>query len=181
MQTKTEESNFRVRFARPVRADELVELRFASTVYVNGTRFDAFLHHSELAIRQGVQSGDATERVESSSHVVGFPQGGNIIANLSLVPNVLTPNGDDVHDELVIALDLVDVLEGRPLRVQIFDLAGRSVWSTQEMVVAGEHRLVWPGHDAQGRVVPPGHYLLHIGFEGDARIQTSTRLLPVVY
>ncbi len=177
------EPDFKVRFPRPVRAGELVELRFEGAVYVHGTRFDAFLENSALTepVRQRVEAGDATDQVESSTNVVGLPLGNDLFANLSVQSGVLTPNGDGHNDALVVGVDLVNVLEGRPLRLRLFDLSGRRVWAQEKEGMAGPQAFVWDGRDGSGRRVPPGHYILRIEMEGDARHQTLTRLVRVVY
>ena len=112
---------------------------FAAAVFLDATRFELFLEDSRLAepVRQRVEPGDAAELVESSTNVVRLPLGRSLWANMSIAPSVLTPNGDGVNDELVVALDLVDVLTARPVQVEIFDLAGRLVAGVELMGTAG--------------------------------------------
>ncbi|MCY3665261.1 MAG: hypothetical protein OXH81_06360 [Gemmatimonadetes bacterium] len=92
-------------------------------------------------MRQRVEPGEAAESVESSTNVVRLPLGRSLWANASIAPSVLTPNGDGVNDELVTALDLVDVLTARPVQLEIFDLAGRRVAGVELMGTAGPLRL----------------------------------------
>ena len=108
------EDGFAVQLPQPVRSGQLVEVDFAATIFLDATRFELFLEDSRLAesVRQRVEIGDAAELVESSTNVVRLPLGRSLWANMSIAPSVLTPNGDGVNDELVVAVDLVDVLTG---------------------------------------------------------------------
>jgi hypothetical protein len=46
---------------------------------------------------------------------------------------------------------------------------------------AGAWLLVWDGRDESGVLVPPGHYVLRLDVEGDARSQRIIHLVRVVY
>ena len=68
------DQGFRATFPRRIRSRQLVELRFTAPVYLQATRFDAFLEDSQKAqVRQLVDPGDAAPQVESSSNVVRLP------------------------------------------------------------------------------------------------------------
>jgi hypothetical protein len=171
---------FRVIFPRAVRQGELVELRFAASVFVQGTRFQAFLEDGQ-GVRQRVEAGDASEQAESSTQVVRLPVGQGLLANLSISPRVLTPNGDGVNDALQVKLDLVNVLESRPMYLRIFDLAGRGVHQVERQVMAGAQELAWDGRDGSGALVPPGAYMVRLEVEGDAQSASVSRVVGVVY
>jgi hypothetical protein len=176
------EGGFALTFPRPVRSGELVELRFQASVFLHATRFDVFLQDSRLnEVRQRVEPGDAIDAVESNTNVVSLPLKGALLANLSVQPPLLTPNGDGVNDELRLSLDLVNVLSPRPLHLRLFDLSGRLVREQTQESAASRQQLSWDGRDAAGRPVPPGLYLLEVSVEGDARSQTLRRAVPVAY
>ena len=96
-------------------------------------------------------------------------------------PRVLTPNGDGTGDRLLISLNLINVLEYRPLKLELFDLAGRRVRQTSARALAGAQELVWDGRDQSGDLVPPGHYFLRLKVESDARSQSVNRMVSIVY
>ena len=98
-----------------------------------------------------------------------------------LPPDVLTPNGDGVNDELVVALDLVDVLTTRPVQLEIFDLAGRRVAGVESMGTAGPLRLTWDGRTGTGGRVPPGNYIARLKVEGDGSTERAVELVSIVY
>ena len=178
---ETTATGFRVTFPRPVRSNELIELRFQSSVFLQSTRFDLFLGDSHQSIRQRVDPGDATDKIESSTNVVHLPVTRTLFANLEITPPVFTPNGDGLNDELLISIDLVNVLAPRPLRFRIFDLSGQTLWEAESKEVAGQQHLTWDGCTKGGRQAPPGLYLLELHLSGDAREERIHRLVTVVY
>ena len=174
---------FQVEFPRPIRQRELVELRFTSSVFLQSTRFDVFLVDSgqEELGRQAVEPGDAAPAVESSTNVVSLPVSARLFANAELDTRVLTPNGDRRNDVLVVSVDLVNVLEQRPLRMRVFDLSGRLLGEVEGKGLAGHRELIWDGRDSSGRLVVPGLYLLELHMEGDARVEKVRWGVSVVY
>jgi hypothetical protein len=177
-QADTTAAGFQVQLPGRVRSDQLVELRFESSVFLQSTRFDVFLQDSRQAreIRQRVDPGDATDRVESSTNVVGLPVSRNVLANVQLSSRAITPNGDGVNDQLRLSVDLVNVLETRPLRLRLYDLAGRLIHQQEAEGRAGQQHFFWNG---QGAV--PGLYIVEVHLEGDAGDATLQQLVSVVY
>ena len=145
--------------------------------------FDLFLEDSQLGpdVRQRVEPGDANPQVESSTNIVELPLDRVLFAHLSVYPSVLTPNGDGIGDRLFISLNLINVLEHRPLKLELFDLAGRRVRQLSGQALAGAQELVWDGRDQSGDLVPPGHYFLRLKVESDARSQSVNRMVSIVY
>ena len=94
---------------------------------------------------------------------------------------MLTPNGDGVNDELQLSIDLVNVLEPRPLRLRLYDLAGRTVYARGEDGRAGQHQFSWDGRGSAGSRVAPGLYILEILVEGDAGDERTQEIISVVY
>ena len=166
-------------FSAPIRSRQLVELRFATAVFVQATRVAAFLEDGE--VRQRVDPGNASDRVASDSDVVRFAVGGDLLKNLVLNTPVITPNGDGINDELRLLVHVVNVLEPRPLCLRLGDLSGRIAYEHCGEIRAGELVLVWDGRDHTGKRVAPGAYIAALQIEGDARQQSVQRAVAVAY
>jgi flagellar hook assembly protein FlgD len=167
-----------------VRSSELVELSFSSTIYQNQTRFDLFLGNSKLGsdVRQLVEKGDANSNVTSESVSVQLPINGLLLANIAFSTSVLTPNGDGIGDELVIEFDALKLVTPRPIKVQVYDLAGRKIHElTNEDGLAQRYNFTWDGSDDEGSTVAPGTYLVQIKIEGDSQTEIAQRIVPVAY
>ena len=81
---------------------------------------------------------------------------------------VLSPDGDGVDDELAISYELA---ADRPLsgRAEVYDLRGRMVRRLLGGDVLGSHgAVVWNGRDEQGRLLPPGQYVVVIMLYNEA-------------
>lgn len=180
----TQEKGVRLDLPQLVRRSALVEIDFRSTLFLNQTRFDAFLLNSALgeAVRQQVDAGDASPQVVSEAVAVTLPADSRLIDGLRLSTPLLTPNGDGIGDRLGLEFNLLRFYLPRPLRVDIYDLGGRQLRSlSQAEAAAGRVGLEWDGRDQSGQLVPPGLYLLRVQAEGDAQTETVNRLVGVAY
>jgi hypothetical protein len=177
------DQGFELTFPQAIRGDQLVELRFESSIYLQSTLFDLFLEDSRQgpSLRQRVDPGDATDLVESSTNVVRLPVTRDLFASLELSPRVITPNGDGINDQALAAVSLLNVLVPRPLHLRVFDLSGRLLKLVEQEGKAGQQRLVWDGRDDRDHLVPPGVYVVELGIEGDAGAKTTRRLISVAY
>ncbi len=182
-QIDTTASGFLVHLPNRIRTDQLIELKFASSVFRQSTRFDVFLQDSDQdeSVRQRVDPGDATDLVESSTNIVSLPISRELLANMSFSSKAITPNGDGVNDELTLEIALVNVLAPRPLRLRLYDLAGHPVYDRGEDSLAGHRKLIWDGRDSHGDRVAPGLYVLEILVEGDAGDEKAQVLISVAY
>ncbi|NKB66512.1 MAG: hypothetical protein GKR89_05585 [Candidatus Latescibacteria bacterium] len=183
-EVKAMEKGFVVDLPDEIRAEEMVALSFRSTILQNRTRFDLFLGNSRLGenARQRVDEGNANELIESESISVSLPITGELLANVAVNPVVLTPNGDGVGDLLALEFDALKLVNPRPVKVLILDLAGRQMAQLADGISLAQHyQLSWDGRDARGNLVPPGSYLLRIEVEGDAQTEIAQRVVPVAY
>lgn len=180
---ETTATGFQLTFPQAVRSDQLVELRFASSIFLQSTLFDLFLEDSRQGpgLRQRVDPGDATDQVESSTNVVRLPVTRDLFAALDLSSRVITPNSDGVNDQAVAVVSLLNVLEPRPLHLRVYDLSGRLLRVVELESKAGQQRLAWDGRDDRDQLVPPGVYIMEIGIEGDAGAKATRRLVSVAY
>ncbi len=172
---------FRATFPRRIRSRQLVELRFTAPIYLQATRFDAFLEDSQKAQRQLVDPGDAAPQVESSSNVVRLPVADQLFAGLSFSPALITPNGDGINDQLRISFDLINVLTARPLHLRLYDLSGQPLFTQERAGQAGHIAWHWDGHDQRGQRVPPGLYIAELHVAGDAGDRSVRRIVAVAY
>ena len=173
---------FRATFPRRIRSRQLVELRFTAPVYVQATRFDAFLEDSQKTpTRQLVDPGDASPQVESSSNIVRLPIADQLFADLSFSPALITPNGDGINDQLRISFDLINVLSARPLHLRIYDLSGQPLFIQEQAGQAGDIAYHWAGRDLGGQRVPPGLYIAELQVTGDAGERSARRVVAVAY
>jgi len=179
----TTANGFLLHLPNRIRTDQTIELKFESSVFRQSTRFDVFLQDSRQddGVRQRVDPGDASELIESNTNVVSLPVSRNLFANVELSSPVITPNGDGVNDELQLSVDLVNVLEPRPLRLRLYDLAGRPVYDRGEDGRAGQRQFSWDGRDEGGNRVAPGLYILEILIAGDAGDEKAQEIISVAY
>ncbi len=182
-ESDTTESGFIVHLPNRINRDELLELRFTSSVFLQSTRFDVFLQDSrqDAGVRQRVDPGDASALIESSTNVVSLPVSRALLANVQINAHAITPNGDDINDALRIDIDLVNVLEARPLSLHVYDLAGSAVYEHTLDGLAGQQTLHWDGVNQHGARVAPGLYLLKINVRGDAGDESLQQLISVAY
>ena len=181
---ETTANGFKVLLAEPVRRSALIEIDFESILYLNQTRFEAFLFNSALSttLRQQVDPGDAEAAIASDRTFVSLPTDGRLFADLSLSNRVLTPNGDGISDQLQIDLDLFKMLDPRPVIIGVYNLTGHRVALISDAATtAGHQTYQWDGRDSQGRTVAPGIYILRVTAEGDALTRSENRLISVVY
>ena len=183
VQADSTKNGFIVHFPNRIRTDQLIELKFKSSVFRQSTRFDVFLKDSNQddSVRQRVDPGDASAQIESNTNVVSLPVSQNLFANFALNSPVITPNGDGVNDELRLSVDLVNLLQPRPLRMRLYDLAGHLVYDYSEDVRAGQREFSWDGRDRSGNRVAPGVYVLEIAVDGDAVDERAQEVISIVF
>ena len=85
-QSDTTGSGFIVHLPNRINSDQLLELRFRSSVFLQSTRFDVFLQDSrqDASVRQRVDQGDASDLIESSTNVVSLPVSRALLTNIRL-------------------------------------------------------------------------------------------------
>lgn len=184
VQAETIDSGVLLTLAEPVRRTTQVEVDFQSTLYLNQTRFDAFLFNSELGqqVRQPVDPGNADERIDSEVVFVALPSDSRLFDHIELSSSVFTPNGDGIHDRLHILFDLLKVLDPRPVELTVFDLSGRRIATvSNERIAAGRIELEWDGRNEAGQLVAPGLYLINLRVFGDAFERAENRIISVAY
>ena len=123
------------------------------------TRFEAFLGNSDLGqeVRQFVDEGNAVEDIRSESISIALPVNRELISNLAISTQVMTPNGDGIGDELSIEFDALKLVAPRPIQVQVFDLSGSIIRNLSNgLGVANRYSFAWDGIDETGHLVLQG-------------------------
>ena len=158
-----------------VRRDS-VEIRFRARLYQSPSVFSTVVGNSALP-----ESGQGVAPERFGANQVFVPEavtGGGLIRRLTH-SGMVTPNADGVNDEYRLSFTIVKT-DRRP-RVRIFALDGTQMAelaSVDEQL--GKWRYVWDGRRA-GITVPPGIYLALIEVGADARDETASKLIHVVY
>ena len=114
---------------------------------------------------------------------IAVPLSTRVVRDVEISPNPFTPNADGVNDRMQIRFALGNLNADREIRVEIFDLSGRRVWSSVQLGF-GEQSVVWQGWDDAGKGVPPGLYLCKIEVDADAVEATHKvdyRVIAVAY
>ena len=183
--TSTEDAQgLRLHLAQKQQSNDLIEVDFTSTIFTNQTRFDAFLLNLDtgLEVRQQVDAGDSAADIASGVLAVSLPAHVPILNNITLSSPIITPNGDGIHDQLTLSLNVLRLLEPRVLRAELLDLSGRRLrLLTHRPITAGRVVIEWDGHSDAGQLVTPGLYLLYLTIEGDAETARATRTLGIAY
>ncbi len=164
---------------------DLVRLRFASRVFLQGSNVKVAVRHSAAtALWQEAQAGDITVAGPGNGLEIQAMGGRGVVDQVQVAPNPFTPNGDSINDQTTISFSLFKVHVSRPVKVSLFRLDGRRVRTIEETVSGGAQSFVWDGRDDQGALVPPGLYIAQIDAATDAADvsgQQVARLVGVAY
>ena len=170
-----------LRLAEPIsRGDaELIEIRFAATLFAPGVSFSAQVGNSKLADSwQRVDGLDDTGLPADATSVAdgrGMVLLGNlgnqrVLSDVRVDPPVVTPNGDGANDHMTFAFNVNTLTGPQPVEVRIFDLTGRPVRQLTEHrnEISGRYAIEWGGEGEDGHIVPPGIYLASIDAKADS-------------
>jgi hypothetical protein len=171
--SQPEPSALELAFPAVVRSgSEVYAMTFRTRIFLNSTTFSIGLANSlRPGVEQAASEGDVGELSASQSLVVVADlRRAPLLDEPEVVPRIVTPNGDGVNDEAELRF-AVFRLEGQgDFDIGVFDLAGRRVrdLSIAPIRASGEHRIGWDGRDDGGVLLPPGIYLMRVGFDTDA-------------
>jgi len=137
---------------------------FRGSAVVFGTIFTGTVWDTQSDILgQPVLEGDANFDVSTNSLRVALTQEsvGEIVRGVAFTPPVFTPNGDGVNDELDIEYTVIQISKPKPIRVVVYDLAGRVIRTLVDRdQIGGIYTEQWDGRDGAGNAVPPGNYMV---------------------
>jgi hypothetical protein len=175
---------------RPRGAVQVVRLDFETSLFVTGAVLQASLRNSvEGDAWQRVDPGEALGDVLSkTTTLVASVSNTALLTNVLISPQVFSPNGDGINDATMFSFNVVRVGDDSPVVATIFDLSGRRLRTIAEQRAfsTGEYQMGWDGRDGEGRIVPPGVYMLRLSLDTDtegARVGARQifRSLTVVY
>jgi len=168
-------------------SNQVYAFRFRTKVFLQSTVFSARLQSaSRPGLSQEIVGGDATNIVATQSlAVVSRLENSSLLEKVEIAPNIITPNGDGINDQVQIQVSIFHLERPKTLAVEVFDLAGRRVrnLSVRRSFPSGEHLFNWDGRSDGGIVLPPGTYALRVHFNTDSGASgtSATRLVHLVY
>ena len=130
---------------------------------------------------QSIDGGDATPLVSTNDLQVFTPLDRlQVLSDIDLGAEVVTPNGDGVNDELPLTFTLQGIEDGI-VEVAIYDLSGRLVRSLVDRTLGeGRYTEKWDGLGQEGRVAP-GIYLVRVAVDTDLGTFEEARTIAVAY
>ena len=160
-----------------------VEVYFRAPVLRYGTPFDGWIRDSErpLELAQRINPGNAAPEFVSETLSVRTSLSPRLLADLLVEPRVFSPNGDGVNDISRFSLNLLQVTENVPLRLEIFDLSGRLLRQQEGLHESGRFSFSWNGRDDQQELVAPGLYMYRIVVKAKNGDDQQTGTIAVVY
>ncbi|MBI4529920.1 MAG: gliding motility-associated C-terminal domain-containing protein [Candidatus Latescibacteria bacterium] len=179
------ENGFTMRFPqrRVQKSGEVVEVTFASRVFVNGTRFLAEVFDTKTEeIPQRVTPGDASVAVEANDTLVRWAVMRELLLTaVEVSSGTLTPNGDGINDRVTISYSLLQALNPVAVTVEMYDLSGSRVWSAKVPQTVGYYAVAWDGRQDDGERVPPGIYVYRVVVHAQDGDQSQIGTIVVVY
>ena len=160
-----------------------VEVYFRAPVLRYGTPFDGWVRDSDrpLELAQRINPGNAAPELVSETLSVRTSLSARLLADLLVEPRVFSPNGDGVNDVSRFSLNLLQVTENVPLRLEIFDLSGRLLRQQEGLHESGRFSFSWNGRDDQQELVAPGLYMYRIVVEAKNGDDQQTGTIAVAY
>jgi len=161
-------------------SDDVLELVFDCSVLIYGTVFGGHVSASWEAdlLPQLIEEENAGDlAVQGSERSLGL-----VLGETAAVPGVFTPNHDGINDRTAIVFRVSQVIGHAPLKVQVYDLAGRLKATLADMPTESDSfRLEWDGRDDSGETVPPGLYVYRVELAGDVGAFYRTGAVGVAY
>ena len=131
---------------------------------------------------QSLDAGDANPEVAGNTLTVYAVEGTlDILVDVAVTPSVLTPNRDNINDNVTITYSLQKIETG-DVEMAIYDLNGRRVVDLSPGE-RGQGTFVetWKGTDDDGATVMPGIYLCRIAVVTESGCIETMKLIPVAY
>ena len=152
---------------------EILRIDFRTTLFSSGAALRPAFQSSQLGngIWQRVDAGNALDHIDGNTiTLVGTASDHRLLVEASVMPPILTPNGDGLNETAAFVFDVLRVDDDSPVEAMLFDLSGRQRRHLVEQRPrsAGRYELIWNGRDSSGALVAPGVYVVRL------RVNTQT-------
>ena len=162
-----------------------LRLVFGTEVFDFATSFLGEAVDSEReTLAQQVNEGDAGPELSTNSlRVLGSAGGAQAaVQNIRFSTPVLTPNGDGANDRVEISYELFRLPEAVGVAIEVYGLDGRRLARVPVgSQASGPQTARWDGRDADGRLLPPGTYLLNLSLDAESNEGARLRPLGIAY
>ena len=192
------DGGFVVSFPRLEGDGTLLKVEFDNVILRLGTVFTArALNPEATVLGQSVIGGNAADlgradledpddqpigSLNPANLIVTVPISEDLLANVRAEPGVFTPNGDGINDRGSIRYDVTSIARLTPVRIEIFDLAGRLVRVLYEgSDISGRFARAWDGRDDSHALVAPGHYVFTVSLSAGTGKERKVGLIGVAY
>lgn len=178
------EDGLTIEFER-LTGDRTLQVDFDTSVLRYETVFSGQLRDTtrEGSLPQAVDSGDATGDLAGTDLSVRVPLGGSdLVHDVVVTPATFSPNGDGVNDETTITYDLLHLTDPVPVTLRIYDLGGTQVAALPTRPSSsGRFLQPWDGRTAQGKLLPPGTYIIQVEVDADTGNETRSSVIAITY
>jgi hypothetical protein len=151
---------------------DILRVDFRTTLFSSGSALMPSFQSSQLGrdIWQRVDAGNVVDLVDGNTiTLVSNSADNRILANASVVPPILTPNGDGLNETAAFVFQVLRVDDDSPVEATIFDLGGRQRAHLVERRSrsAGAYEITWDGTDTAGGLVAPGLYVVRLRVDAE--------------
>ena len=190
----TDSDSLHIRFAQisPNSTVEGLRLDFKTSLFLTGAVLKASLRNSSDAdggTWQRVDPGNAVGSVEgNTTTLVSATQNSQLLTDITVSPEVFSPNGDDINDVTEFSFNIVRVGDNSPVSANVYSMDGKLIRSISEdrELSSGRYTMIWDGRHDSGQLASPGNYIVQMKVDTDiegAKIDEAsvTRLVSVAY
>ena len=181
-EAEDETRGLRLNFASQT-GTRLLEVVFDTAVLRYETVFNGRLFDRRAeTLPQEIEGGNVAASLPGDDLSVRVPLRGELVHRLEVSPNPFTPNGDGINDRTIVTYDLLYLIRTVPVSLKVYDLAGNQVADLPlEAAASGRHLHAWDGRDADGRLLPPGLYVVQVEAQTGGGAERRSATVAIAY